>query len=92
MGCTFTLPQFCNPFSAAATALLAFSWGLAMYLFNFSGKDEDKKKGRELMVWGIIAIFAIVSIAGIVALLQNTFATPGGGLTPPTVDLDTIKP
>jgi heme A synthase len=66
-----------------ALALLAFIWGLAMYLFGFSGKDEDKKKGRELMVYGVIAIFVIVSIAGIVILLQATFLLDNGPLHVP---------
>ncbi len=71
---------------AASLALLAFFWGLAMYLFNFSGKDEDKKKARDLMVYGVIAIFVLVSIFGIVALLRRTFQIGQDPLKPPTIE------
>ncbi len=57
---------------AAALALLAFFWGLAMYLFNFSGEDKDKKKGRDLMIYGILALFIMVSVWGIAQLLQSS--------------------
>ena len=59
---------------AAALALLAFFWGLALYLFNFGeGKDEKQKQGRNLMIYGILAIFVMVSVFGIAQLLQRTF-------------------
>jgi len=56
-----------------ALALLAFFWGLAMYVMNFSGDDKDKKKGRDMMTYGILALFVIVSVWGLVSILQNTF-------------------
>jgi len=56
-----------------AIALLAFFWGLAMYVLNFSGDDKDKKKGRDMMVYGILVLFVMVSVWGIVQVLQNTF-------------------
>lgn len=59
---------------AAALALLAFFWGLAMYLFNFGdGKEEKQKQGRNLMIYGILAIFVMVSVFGIAQLLQRSF-------------------
>jgi len=58
----------------AALALLAFFWGLAMYLFNFGeGKEDVQKKGRNLMIYGILAIFVMVSVFGIAQLLQRSF-------------------
>lgn len=56
-----------------ALALLAFFWGLAIYIFNFSGKDDDKKKGRDIMVYGVIVLFVMLSIWGIVNILRETF-------------------
>lgn len=61
-----------------AIALLAFFWGLAMYVLNFQGDDKDKKKGRDMMVYGIIVLFVMVSVWGLVQVLQNTvFANQG---------------
>lgn len=60
-----------------AIALMAFFWGLAMYVLNFSGEDKDKKKGRDMMVYGILVLFVMVSVWGIVQVLQNTFLGSG---------------
>lgn len=61
-----------------AIALLAFFWGLAMYVLNFQGEDKDKRKGRDMMVYGIIVLFVMVSVWGLVQVLQNTvFANQG---------------
>lgn len=59
---------------AAAMVLVAFFWGLAMYLFNFGeGDDKKQKQGRNLMVYSVLALFVMVTIWGIVGLLSNTF-------------------
>lgn len=52
-------------------AILAFFWGLIKYLF--SGGGEDKSEGLKMMFYGVIAIFVMVSIWGIIRLLQDTF-------------------
>ena len=54
-------------------ALRGFFWGLAMYVLNFSGDDKDKKKGRDMMVYGTLVLFVMVSVWGIVQILQDTF-------------------
>ncbi|MBX9765256.1 hypothetical protein K2X83_01300 [Patescibacteria group bacterium] len=59
-----------------ALALMAFFWGLAMYVLNFSGEDKDKKKGRDMMVYGILVLFVMVSVWGLVNLLQQQFLGP----------------
>lgn len=50
--------------------LVFFFWGLAKYIF---GGAEDKIKGKNLMIWGVLAIFVAASIWGIVAVLKTTF-------------------
>lgn len=52
-------------------AIVAFFWGLIKYLVNMG--DEAAKEGIRIMLWGIIAIFVMVSIWGIIRLLQATF-------------------
>ncbi len=65
--------------------VLAFFWGLTMYLFKI-GKEEGKK-GREIMIYGILAVFVMASIGGIVSLLQRTTGTASGNdvLTAPCI-------
>jgi uncharacterized membrane protein YidH (DUF202 family) len=70
-------------------ALIVFIWGVIQYVS--AGEDEEKRgKGRNLMINGIIALFVIVSVWGLVAVLNSTFGIsagggPGGVPTPPPV-------
>lgn len=55
---------------AFLSMLVFFFWGLAKYIY---GGAEDKEKGRNLMIWGTVAIFVAASIWGIVNVLKLTF-------------------
>ena len=55
-----------------AIAVLVFFWGLAMYMFNASDR-EKRIEGINIMFMGVIAVFVMVSIWGIVGILQQTF-------------------
>ena len=50
-------------------AVVVFFWGLIKYLYSV---DEKKHEGLQTMIWGIIAIFVMVSIWGLVRILQQT--------------------
>ncbi len=53
-----------------------FMWGVLKYVT--AGESEDKmKEGRSMMIYGIIALFVMVSVFGLVRILLNTFS--GGG-------------
>ena len=53
-------------------AIVVFFWGLVKYIWSVGG-SEDKSEGLQIMMYGVIAIFVMVSIWGIIRLLQNTF-------------------
>lgn len=53
-------------------ALVVFFWGLVTYIVQL-GNEEKRKEAMQLMIWGVIAIFVMVSIWGIIRLLQSTF-------------------
>ncbi len=55
-----------------AVAVLLFFWGLAQYMLNASD-TEARNKGINIMFMGIIVIFVMVSLWGIVRVLQETF-------------------
>lgn len=55
-----------------AIALVVFFWGIIKYLFA-AGSEERKTSGRETMLWGIIALFLMVAVWGILKLIANTF-------------------
>ena len=55
-----------------ALAVVLFIWGVVMYVIN--GDDESKKtKGKDFMLWGIVAIAIMGSVWGIVRILGDTF-------------------
>lgn len=55
---------------AIGIGLLFFIWGLVQYIAA-SGDDGAKQEGKNKMIWGVIALFVIVSVWGIIALLGN---------------------
>jgi fumarate reductase subunit D len=51
-------------------AVLSFLWGVLQYVV---AKDEDKQKeARGIMLYGIIALFVMVSVWGLVNILGDT--------------------
>lgn len=62
-------------------ALLAFFWGLAKYIFA-SGNEEAKAEGKNIMIWGIIALFVMVSVWGIVRFIGDAVGVDQGGTIP----------
>ena len=45
-----------------ALAVVAFFWGLVQYLFNVGDEKKGGSKGVDMMIWGVIALFVMVSI------------------------------
>ena len=74
-------------------AILGFFWGVAMYVWNIGRTQKSgdslvpKVDGKSVMLWGIIALFVFLSIAGIVNLLQATFGISGNQkIIPPSAN------
>lgn len=53
-------------------AALAFVWGIIKFYLN-PNNEEKKKEGKGFMVWGLVALFVIVCVWGLVGLIANTF-------------------
>ncbi|HEY4483122.1 MAG TPA: hypothetical protein VI953_03040 [Candidatus Paceibacterota bacterium] len=53
-------------------ALLYFLYGVAQFILA-AGNEEKVKEGRETMMWGIIALFAMVALWGLANLVLSTF-------------------
>jgi len=60
-------------------AFVAFFYGLAIFLSNRESKTLNER-GKNIMIWGTVALFVLVSIWGIIGVLQNTFV--GNALRP----------
>lgn len=58
----------------------AVIWVIVGVIKYATGKDDEaKNEGRKTMIHGIIALFVIVSIWGLVAILNQTFGIGQGG-------------
>lgn len=67
--------------------IVVYFWGISTNILKM--KDEGSQAFKAYFIWGIIAIFVMVSIWGIIELLQNTIfggdyyspnvGSPGGG-------------
>ncbi len=55
-----------------ALGLLGFFFGLAKFIFS-AGDPEKQKEGRQIMIWGVVALFVMVSVWGLVKFLGNAF-------------------
>ena len=53
-----------------AVAVLFFIWGVVVFIAK-AGDEKARTEGKQRMVWGLVALFIIVSVWGIVALLYE---------------------
>lgn len=55
-----------------AIAVLYFIWGVVQFIAA-AGDESARAEGKTKMIWGIVGLFIIVSVWGLVALLQGIF-------------------
>ncbi len=67
---------------------VVFLWGLVKYMYSLG--EKEKVEGRWLMVWGVVALFVMGSVWGLVWALNDTLgitpamnAAPQGGIVIP---------
>ncbi len=53
-----------------AIALLGFFWGLVKFIFA-AGDEEKRKEGKQFMIWGLVGLFVMVSVWGLVRFVGN---------------------
>lgn len=62
-------------------ALLVFFWGLVKFIFHVGGDEKAVDEGKRVMKWGLIALFVMLSVWGIIKFAQKALI-PGGSLSP----------
>jgi len=65
-------------------AVLFFFYGIVKYIWS---EGNNKEEGKRIMIWGVVALFVMSSIWGIVAFLQQDIL---GGSNPSSVPIPTI--
>jgi len=65
-----------------AVAFIVFLWGAFDVFILGANSEEVKEKGKNLMLWGLIGFFVMVSIWGLVNILTGTVSF--GNNTGPT--------
>ncbi len=65
-------------------ALLFFFYGIVRYIWS---EGNNKEEGKRIMIWGIVALFVMSSVWGLVAFLQGELlGGPGANSMPiPTI-------
>ena len=46
-----------------------------VFMYTIAGGEDKKKAAKSGMIWEIVGIFIMVSVWGLVAILQSTFGT-----------------
>ena len=54
-------------------AFVLFFWGLSKYILRSSGSEKEIQVGRNYMLWGILALFVLLSVQAFVSILTNEF-------------------
>lgn len=68
VGCTITNSIIPLLF---AFALLVFIVGVIRYVIAPDGSD-DREEGRSFMLWGVVGLFVMVAVWGLVGVIKNT--------------------
>ena len=58
-----------------AIALLVFFWGIVKFIF---AGEEGKKEGKSLMIWGLVGLFIMVSVWGLVGFIGTSLGINQG--------------
>lgn len=84
----FTISQVLARFGNIINLTIVFIIGLAVFMIIYGiftfvtnpADEEARGKAKGFIIWGIIAVFLMVSVWGIVNILVNSFSTdPVGG-------------
>jgi len=69
-----------------ALALLFFFWGLAKFILA-AGDEAAKDEGKRIMIWGVVALFVMAAVWGLIQFIGEIFGvdTSGGQINTPRI-------
>lgn len=63
-----------------AVAIVAFLWGVVQFVIMGQEDETKRTQGKQLMIWGIIALTVMIGVWGLVKVLATTFNLPNSVL------------
>jgi len=69
--------EILNPVVALlfALAFLYFTWGIIKFISN-SDSSDGRKQGKDSMIWGVVGMFIMVGVWGILSITINSLGIP----------------
>ena len=76
------LADFFNQVNAIINLIIPFLVGIAVFIiiwgvFNYiagAGDEEKRAQAKSFIVWGVVGVFIMLSIWGLVSILVNSFS------------------
>ena len=62
-------------------AFIVFFWGLSKFILN-SGVPAEIQKGKNYMIWGVLALFILISFRTIIGLVTDEFGFGDASVVP----------
>ncbi len=50
-------------------AIAIFFWGVIEFIWN-SGNEEKKTTGKQHIIWGLVGLFIMAAVAGIIEIIK----------------------
>jgi len=76
---------------AFALGVLYFFYGMAKYIGN-AGNEDAKEQGKQIMIYGLLAMFVMVSVFGIIKLAGNFIGISNNdAISPGTISVPTVN-
>ena len=67
-------------------AIVVFFWGIVKFIAR-AGDEKGREDAKNVIIWGLVAIFVMVALWGLVGFVQSLFdlsyGNPGDLLLPP---------
>lgn len=57
-------------------AVIYFFWGMGQFVLHDAGNDKTRADGKQKMLWGLIALFVMVALYGILKFVGNAIGIP----------------
>ncbi len=62
-----------------ALAFLAFAWGIVRFIKS-TGSESDMKKTKAFLVWGVVGMFVLATVWGLISFIRGEFGFTGWGI------------